>query len=457
MKIQLPMPSPKQKEFIKDKHKFLAYGGSRGGGKSFGIREKCVVYALSYPKSKQLVLRRTYPELYNNHINPMKDLLFGAVKYNDSQKMFTFPNGSTIAYGYCDNDNDVRRYQGQEVDILYIDEATQFPEEWFVKLTACVRGTNDYPKQIVLTMNPGGVGHQWVKRLFIDKRYNSRENADNYRFIQSSVYDNKALLHDNPDYLEQLEALPETLRKAWLEGRWDVFEGAFFEEFVDDPQHYQDRLWTHVIEPFNIPSHWTIYRSYDHGYSKPFSCGYYAIDTDGCAYMFLDFYGCTGEANVGVKWNTEQIFTKMKELEDQHPLLKGRHIIGVADPAIWQTQTGESIADTASRLGIFFSQGDNKRIAGWMQVHNRLHFDKYGRPMLYFFNTCKDMIRTLPLMQYSETVPEDLDTDLEDHEADQLRYMCMARPMKAIEPYVDDGFDQSPLHTVFKFNREDFK
>lgn len=457
MKIQLPMPSEKQKEFIKDSHKFLAYGGSRGGGKSFGIREKCIVYATTYPKSKQLVLRRTYPELYNNHINPMKDLLFGAVKYNDSQKMFTFPNGSTISYGYCDNDNDVRRYQGQEVDVLYIDEATQFPEEWFTKLTACVRGTNDFPKSIVVTCNPGGVGHQWVKRLFIDRKFTSKEKPENYRFIQSSVYDNKALLHDNPDYLEQLEALPDSLRKAWLEGRWDVFEGSYFSEWTDNPEHYDDERFTHVINPFDIPNHWKIYRAYDHGYAKPFACLYFATDTDGCAYEILEYYGWTGEANVGIKWNTDTIFSKMKELESQHPLLKGKQIIGVADPAIWQTQTGESVADTAARYGIFFAKGDNARINGWMQVRNRLHFDKNGKCNLYIFKNCENTIRTFPLMQYDENIPEDMDSDLEDHCMDAIRYFCMTRPMKALVPEVDDGFNNSPLHTIFKFNREDFR
>ena len=458
MKLKLPTPQPKQAEFINDRHKYLAYGGSRGSGKSFAIRERNIVYALTYPKSKQLVIRRTFPELYNNHIRPMAEWLNGFARYNDSRKEFTFPNGSVVMYGYLDSpDRDILRYQGIETDQLYIDEATQFEEESFQKLTACVRGANPYPKQTCITCNPGGIGHEWVSRRWVFRNFKDTENPDDYHFIQAFVKDNKALLAENPDYIHQLEALPTTLRQMWLEGRWDIVAGAFFEEFRNDPAHYDDHLWTHVINPFKIPSHWQIYRAYDHGYAKPFATTYFAVDNDGCAYEFLEWYGCTGEPDVGLRMPTEQIFSHMKELEEQHPLLQGRQIIGVADPAIWQTQTGESVADTAAKCGIFFSKGDNQRIAGWMQVHNRLHFDRNGRPMLYFFNTCKETIRVLPLMQYDEHKKEEMDTTLEDHLPDSIRYFAMSRPMKAIEPYVDDGFDQSPLHTIFKYNREDFK
>ena len=368
--------------------------------------------------------------------------------YNDSKKNLTFPNGSRILFRYCDHEKDADRFQGTEVDILFIDEATHQNEEKYKKLSACVRGVNDFPKRIYISCNPGGEGHQWVKRLFIDRKFQENENPDDYMFIQSLVTDNKALMESNPDYLRQLEALPPKLRKAWLEGDWNIFEGMFFEDFRDSPdlqlchkagitpeEALQQRRFTHVIEPFEIPRGWNIMRSYDFGYNKPFSLGYWAIDYDGIFYRMMDVYGCTQTPDEGVKWTPDEQFKHFAEIERTHPWLQGRKIVdSVADPAIWDSSRGESIAETAYRYGIYFSPGDNERIAGWMQVHYRLQFDVNGYPRMYFFNNCKAARRTLPLMMYSETHPEDLDTKLEDHCPDEIRYMCMSRPIKPIIP-----------------------
>ena len=368
--------------------------------------------------------------------------------YNDSKKNITFPNGSRILFRYCDHEKDADRFQGTEVDVLFIDEATHQNEEKYKKLSACVRGVNDFPKRIYISCNPGGEGHQWVKRLFIDRKFQDNENPDDYMFIQSLVTDNKALMESNPDYLRQLEALPPKLRKAWLEGDWNIFEGMFFEDFRDSPDlqlchkagitpedALKQRRFTHVIEPFDIPRGWNIMRSYDFGYNKPFSLGYWAIDYDGVLYRLMDVYGCTQTPDEGVKWTPDEQFKHFAEIERTHPWLKGRKIIdSVADPAIWDSSRGESIADTAYRYGIYFSPGDNERIAGWMQVHYRMQFDQNGYPRMYFFSTCKAARRTIPLMMYSETHPEDLDTKLEDHCPDEIRYMCMSRPIKPITP-----------------------
>ena len=291
------------------------------------------------------------------------------------------------------------------------------------------------------------VSHNYFKRLFIDRNFEPGEAPEDYRFIPARVTDNKALLEAQPDYIKQLQSLPEKLKKAWLEGRWDIFEGQFFEELrlTPDPDRcaragitveegLRQRRFTHVIEPFDLSEGekrgWHILRSYDFGYNKPFSMAWWAVDYDGTLYRILELYGGTRNPNEGVKWTPDEQFRRIRELEDTHPLLKGRRILGgVADPAIWDASHGESIAETAARYGIYFSRGDNRRIPGWMQVHYRLQFDRNGFPGLYVFNTCKAFIRTMPQLLFSPTEPEDLDTRLEDHCADEVRYFCMSRPI----------------------------
>ena len=436
---------PKQTLFLKDKHRHIAYGGARGGGKSWAVRTKSKLLAFRYPGIKILIVRKTYKELQNNHIEQLTAELAGFAKYNRSDKMFRFPNGSTISFGYCANEGDLGQYQGAEYDVVFIDEAGQLQESWIRKLNLCVRGTNGFPKRTYYTLNPGGPGHAYFKRVFVDRNFNPDEDPNDYFFIQAKVEDNKALMDTQPDYLRELENLPPTLRAAWKDGRWDVYEGQFFEDFRDDPEHYQDRRWTHVIEPFEIPDGWTICRSYDFGYGKPFSCAWWAVDYDGTIYRIMELYGCTRTPNEGVKWTPDKQFEEIHKTEMQHPWLKGKTIIGVADPAIWDASRGESVADTAARYGVFFTPGDNERIAGWMQCHYRLQFDEDGYPRMYVFNTCRAFIRTIPTLIYDEHRAEDLDTKMEDHVADEWRYFCMSRPIKPIRAVKEQRILFDPL------------
>lgn len=462
--IDLSMISDKQYAFLTSDKKHIGYGGARGGGKSWSVRTKAKILAASYPGIKELIVRRTFPELVNNHINFLRGELLGIATYNKTDKEFTFANGSTIKFGYCNNDKDLDQYQGAEYDIIFLDEATQLQEMWIKKITACLRGVNDFPKHIYYTCNPGGVSHGYFKRLFIDKRYEAGEDPEDYTFIQARVTDNKALMASQPDYIKQLEALPAKLKEAWLYGRWDIFEGQFFEDFRTTPdlikceaagitpeQAVKQHRWTHVIEPFDLNAGecrgWNIMRSYDFGYHKPFSCAWWAVDYDGTLYRIMEMYGCTGTPDEGVRWSPDEQFRRIAEFERQHPWLKGRKIVdSVADPAIWDASRGESIADTAARYGIYFTPGDNERIPGWMQVHYRLQFDHNGYARMYVFNNCEAFIRTMPLMMYSETKPEDLDTKLEDHCPDEVRYMCMSRPIKPIVPVDPKPIISDPLN-----------
>ena len=427
--LYIERPNPKQEQFLRCDRKYIAFGGARGGGKSWAVRTKAVLLALHYPGIRLLLVRRTYQELENNHIRFLRRQLSGIAEYNSTTRQFRFPGGSVLDFGYCASDGDLDRYQGAEYDVIFLDEATQLRQEWMQQFAACLRGVNDFPKRIYYTCNPGGPGHGYIKRLFIDRRFLRGENGDDYVFIPARVTDNTALLRSQPDYLRQLEALPKKLRMAWLEGRWDIFQGQFFQEFTDDPDHYRDRRFTHVIEPFDIPAGWRIYRSYDFGYAKPFSCAWWAVDYDGVIYRILELYGCTDTPDEGLRWSPEKQFSEIRRIEDTHPWLKGRDIYGVADPAIWDTSRGESIYETALKYRIYFTPGDNRRIPGWMQMHYRMAFDEEGYPMMYVFSHCRAFLRTVPLLLYSDTVPEDLDTTQEDHAADEARYFCMSRPI----------------------------
>ena len=427
--MNIQPPNEKQEQFLRCDKKYVAFGGARGGGKSWAVRTKAKLLALQYPGIRLLLARRTYQELESNHIQFLRRELHGLAEYKATERRFTFRNGSVLDFGYCACDGDMDRYQGTEYDVIFIDEATQFQERWLRQFAACLRGVNGFPKRIYYTCNPGGPGHGYIKRLFIDRRYEPGENGDEYAFIPARVTDNKALLRAQPDYLKQLEALPKRLREAWLEGKWDLFQGQVFQEFTDVPEHYKDRRFTHVIEPFDIPKEWRIYRSYDFGYAKPFSCAWWAVDHDGVIYRILELYGCTATPNEGVLWTPDRQFAEIRRIEQEHPWLKGRDIQGVADPAIWDASRGESIYETALKYGIYFQRGDNRRIPGWMQVHYRLSFDEEGYPMLYVFNTCRAFLRTVPLLLYSQSDVEDVDTAQEDHAADETRYFCMSRPI----------------------------
>lgn len=453
VELRLDEPNDKQKLFLRDRHKHVGFGGARGGGKSWAVRTKAKLLCLRYPGIKVLIVRRTYRELQNNHIDPLLAELHGIAKYNRSDKVFAFPNGSKLSFGYCATDSDVAQYQGAEYDVIFLDEATQLDEEWIRKIVICVRGTNDFPKRVYYTCNPGGRSHGYIKRLFVDRRYEAGENPDDYSFIQSLVTDNKALLAAQPEYLQQLEALPPKLRQAWLYGSWDIFEGQFFEDFVDDPAHYRDRQWTHVIEPFNPPMGWTICRSFDFGYAKPFSCAWWAVDYDGVIYRILEYYGCQRDRNgqcipnEGLKIDPDRMFAEIARIEAEHPYLRGRDITGVADPSIWDSSRGESVADMGIRHGVYFSPGDNHRLSGWMQCHYRLAFDAEGYPRMYVFSNCDAFRRTIPLLIYDDKRVEDLDTSQEDHVADEWRYLCMSRPIKPIparepEPEYSDPLNQ---------------
>ena len=452
-------PNPKQALFLKSKKRHVAFGGARGGGKSWVTDLKACLLARRYGRPnhwsegiKICIIRRTLVDVRNNHIIPMRTLLRGLAKFNQAERTFYFPNGATIHFEYYDHDGDETHFQGVEYDVIFIDEATQMKEEWLKNIVTSCRGVNDFPHRIYYTCNPGGQGHAYIKRLFVDRLFRDDENPEDYEFIQAKVTDNKALMEASPEYVSFLKNLPPKRRAAWLDGSWEIYQGQYFSELINDPDHYEDRYYTHVINPVKIRKHWTVYRGLDWGFFRPFAVGWFAIDEEGTMWHFKELYGVQKSGNEslpneGVQWPPEKVFREIWEIEHTDPDLKGREIIGIADPAIFQSQTGVSIADTAAECGVYFLPGDNTRLPGWMQCRYRLQFNAYGIPRFYVFNTCREFLRTITTLQHDERNVEDVQTDGEDHIADMWRYVCMQNVIRPIveEPQYRPMLGADPL------------
>lgn len=309
---------------------------------------------------------------------------------------------------------------------------TRLRAEKRLGITPCVRCAS----------NPGGPGHAWVKARFVDATGAGQRVAE--ATVESSVLGEvsvrrieyiPATAMDNPhvtrDYIIELEQKPKALREALLLGKWDAFDGQAFPEFADDPAHYEDGLYTHVIKPFKIPWHWTRVVSFDHGYTRPFSFGVWAVDEEGRVYRYKELYGCVpGEANVGVTCPPGEIARRLADLMEPE-FQEGIHVSGIADPAIWDRSRGLSVEEQIRKVfsGVIFMKGDNTRLPGKMQLHERLKFDEEGRPMLYVFENCRDFRRTIPALVYDARKPEDIDTAGEDHIYDETRYFLMSRPI----------------------------
>ena len=440
-----------QRAFMDAQADEVLFGGAAGGGKSYGQLVDALVYALKYPKSKQLILRKTYPELEHSLILTSLEFYPKSVcRYSSSAKKWFFANGSVIEFGYCASKTDVIRYQGAEYDVVRFDELTHFTEEQYTYLISRIRGVNPYPKMVKSSTNPGGIGHAWVKRRFIDGFEPGRIHIDEETgarrvFIPSYVTDNVFLMNADADYIKRLNQLPEKEKKALLCGEWDIYDGQVFAEWKNSALGRRTRRWSHVIEPFEIPKQWRRYRAFDFGYSKPFAVSWYAVDNDGRAYNYRELYGCTGEPDVGVRWTAQKIARKIREIEESED--EGQCITGIADPAIWNS-TGSSegsIAEMMERCGVYFEKGKHDRLAEKMQVHYRLAFDGDGLPMIYFFETCKNMIRTLPQLMYDPTRPEDVDTTGEDHLYDELKYFLMSNPIAVRESQKPKPIEFDPL------------
>lgn len=426
-------PTPKQMIFHTTRANEVLYGGAAGGGKSCAIVMDALARCLNYPETHAYLFRRTYTELEDTLIKEAKARYPKALgRYNVGRHDFELVNGSVIHFRHCSSVADMYNYAGAEIHWLYIDELTSFEREIYDFLRTRLRAKKSLGIEPVVrcASNPGNIGHSWVKAMFVDAGpYMSlitrteksmtlkREKTFTVQYIPALATDNPYI---TDDYIFELERKPKALRDALLFGHWDAFEGQVFTEWKDDPEHYHDRLWTHVIEPFVIPVHWPRYMSFDHGYSKPFSVQWWATDPGGTLYLYKEWYGCDGTPNKGIYITPHQIAEGILERETDE-IQDNISIDRIADPAIFDRSRGDSVADLMRNAdgrgltGVSFRKGDNNRMAGLMQVHERLRFDKDGKPGLQVFRTCRDTIRTLPALPYSLTKTEDIDTDAEDH------------------------------------------
>lgn len=440
-------PQPKQAAFLSRPEDEALYGGAAGGGKSDALLAEAL-RQVHIPHYRAILFRKTYPQC-GELIDRSRELYtraFPGAVYNGQAHCWTFPSGAKIYFGSMQHTRDRINYQGKRYDFIGFDELTHFTWEEYSYMFSRNRpggpGTRVYMRA---TCNPGGVGHGWVKERFIAGKkpmqtyweeiaVEGRVLRRSRVFVPSTVFDNQILLQNDPNYLASLGSLPEADKKALLYGDWNSFSGQVFTEFRDNPEGYQSRRWTHVIAPFEIPGHFRRYRSFDFGYSKPFSVGWWAIDTQGRAYRYRELYGCTGEPDTGVKWEPSRIAQRIREIEDEFE--RGNTIYGVADPAIWDVRYGQeaSPAQVMEKHGIYFDPGDHARLAGKMQLHYRLAFDGEGYPMLYVFQTCRDFIRTVPSLVYDESRVEDVDTHGEDHIYDETKYFLMTNPIAARMP-----------------------
>lgn len=470
-------PQKKQAIFQSRPEYEALYGGAAGGGKSDALLTEALrqVHIGHY---KALILRKTYPQL-SELIDRSRELYTAAFPdaiFNETKHLWKFRSGAKIYFGAMQHTSDRINYQGKRYDFIAFDELTHFTWDEYSYMFSRNRpsgsGTRVYIRS---TTNPGGIGHSWVKDRFITAAppltpiYSKMnvispdgeltEVTRDRIFVPSTVFDNEKLLKNDPGYIANLSMLPHKEKQALLYGDWDSFSGQVFSEWKNDPAHYADRKFTHVIDPFEIPKTWRIFRGFDFGYSKPYAVEWIAADFDGRAYVIAELYGCTDSPDTGIKDTPARIAQKIRELESSHPNLSGRKIRGIADPAISKAETGQSIADMMAKEGVFFDFGDHQRLPGKMQFHYRLAFDKAGIPMMYVFNTCRHFIRTVPNLTYDDSNVEDINTKSEDHIYDCVRYVLMANPISPrqnITNINNPGDDPLNMHANAKLGPYNF-
>lgn len=414
-------PNEKQRLFFESEARYTAYGGARGGGKSWAMRIKMILLALNYPAINILLLRRTLGELRENHILPLQKILCDIAEYRESQKEFRFKNGSRIKLGYCDAESDVLQYQGQSYEVIGLEEATHFTYFQFQCLTECNRVSGSMKKpfapRMFLTANPGGVGHDWFKRLFVDRQYHGNEKAENYAFIRSLVFDNGYIMENNPEYVEALMALPEKRRAAMLYGDWDSFEGAFFPEFCRE---------VHVCRPFKIPPHWQKFCGLDYGLDMT-ACLWIAVSPEGRLYVYRELYKSGLLLSEAAK--------KIREVTPSGENIR----YTVASPDLWnrRQESGKSGAEIMNAAGLTgLKKAVNERVNGWRVVREYLKDGEDGKSGICIFDCCENLIRCLPLLRFDENVKEDAAGTPHEitHAPEALRYALMSRAPKSVLP-----------------------
>ena len=438
IELNLPILYPKQLKFCQSKCKFVGYGGARGGGKSYVLRPKAIDLSFKYPGIRILFLRKSLPDLKQNHFDQFQVMLNGSAKFNQTDNRFVFPNGpnpdrpyeggSVIQFGYFASEGDWIRYQGQAYQAIFLDEATQFTETQFMKLKPCLRIDYELQKDFLkkfpnfksrmyLTANPGGVGHLWFKRLFIDRNFNADEDPNDYEFIQALVFDNEVLMENDPDYVKVLKSLPEKERQAMLYGDWSVFEGQFFDEFDEKKHTFDPNDIDGKGTPFTLQPNWRIYRTRDYGLDKT-ACYWCAVDEEGTFWIYKGLW----ESNLTVSDSGKKINSMTLPNEIIY--------LDICPPDMWnrQNQTGKNAVDILfQECNQFPVKANNDRITGWLMVKEFLKVQQHtGRPKLMISQECPHLIESLKMIQHDENNVNDCAKEPHEitHSCDAIRYLC---------------------------------
>jgi len=452
LSIDFGVANEKQKQFFAAQTMFVGYGGAKGGGKTWAVRACAVATALLNDGIQILIMRAHYPELESNHIRPLLRLVPQEIaSYNGSSHLMTFQNGSTIKFGHWVGEQSEQEYQGQEYDRIFMDEATQFSERAFQYMGGCLRGATPFAKRMYITCNPGGVGHRWVKRLFIDRNYKlncenpeENENPEDYTFIFATVEDNEALLKSSPNYLRNLANMPEDLRRAFRYGDWNAVGGNYFKEFTQG---------LHTVKPFPIPSHWNRYRSFDYGLDM-FACIWWAIDEDGRCWAYREY------ERKGL------IIQEAAKAAQEHTLPGERITMTYAPPDMWNRQkdSGKTMAELFLQYGLPITKSDNNRVQGHMIMKQLLApiplKDPYVKslfkeppevlPAMMFFDDIQKVTSDIADIQSDEDNPNDCAKTPHEitHTVDACRYLAINRLLeseaeKLREEAEDDDRDMS--------------
>lgn len=419
---------------------YLFYGGAKGGGKSHLIRGKEYIRRMKYAGTSGLIIRKTYKELYRNHIRKFWTEYPETLDwYRASEKAILYPNGSITEFGYLKSPDDVYNYQGIEYDDITMDEATQHPENVFKVIKTSLRQSPeirrrhpDFRPSFLQTGNPGGIGHGWVKRMFIDRDFNPEEDPRKYGFIQAKIWDNPLFIQANPDYLQNLMDLPEELRKAYLDGDWEIFAGQYFKKL---------RRRKHLVDPFAIPDDWMHFRSMDWGYDHPTACIWWAVDFEGNVYIYR-YYKKSGVVASATARNIVSMTPKVEDI-----------VTTVAGHDTWarikteEMRTAKTMADVMANNGLFLTRANNDRVNGWNYLRELLEWDEVsdGKPKLRIFRSCEEVFKDLNRLVHDEVNTEDVKKMAGDDIGDATRYGGMhiyagAKPVQEkteVEQFMD--------------------
>ena len=438
----------------------VVYGGARGGGKTDAALGEFGLHAQEHKAAAKGLLVRRHRVALEPTIARARQIYLGEATWAEAKSRFEWANGAVLYFRYLDNDADADLYQGHDYSRVYVEELTQFPTPAPVdKLKATLRSAAGIRCGFRATCNPGGPGHNWVKARYIDagpmtaveepfrNPFTGKVRTLARMFIPARLADNPALLRNDPGYIPRLQQSGSAeLVRAWLEGDWNVIQGAFFDSWSN----------RNIVTPFAVPRDWTRLRAFDWGYAAPFSVGWWALVPEdrrvrpglvlprGALVRYREWYGCNGRPGEGMRLDAETVARGILEREAGETIATA-----VADPSIFSEDGGPSIGERMRRAGVRFRPADNTRVgkagalSGWDQMRARIAGTEAG-PMLAVFDSCRDFIRTVPVLQHDRLRPEDLDTSAEDHIADETRYACLARamppPIPATPPAADDSW-----------------